>query len=238
MFMYARLYLPKDDPEVERLRNMIVAASYATLGSFKDDLAAEATKKIRDLLNDDDQFRMLLSLGKNKETAVGGPATFCLLSLIQQNFASLVREANLTDPKSAGPDGVEPYFNIEAFAFRDLSSFLHSVHGDGNAFHDAFVQFMFTIVMLEMLAFPWIAFTAMTPWATVFTTGWFWFVVGGMLDLGCDMTFALDGAVSINCRALLKEIEADIASAWFDSVPKLAKEDSVTTKTYSEEDST
>jgi hypothetical protein len=198
-----RLYLSKDDPAVDVIRRLYLASTWACLGGIIPGIREEAAVRVRELIQSDYHYNILLNIGQDGKP-IGGRCSFRLLAMQCHNFSeALDRYTELS--AQVKQMRREEFHRIAIDKARGIQGDLMDDFEDGNAMHVAYVQLMVLLVLMFLILLPWTRVEVYGWYTVVFTAGAF-AALGGMLILGKEFSYPLDGVVRVNARGILEQM--------------------------------
>jgi hypothetical protein len=162
MMFLLRLYLSKDDPAVDIICRLYLASAWACLDGIVPEIREEAAVRVRDLIQSDYHYNILLDLGQDGKP-IGGQCSCRLLTMACQNFSvALDRSTELSaEVKQLRRQEFHRVVIVEA---RGIQGGLFDAVEDGNAMHVAYIQ---------LIVFVVVCFLILVPWSRVEVYGWY-----------------------------------------------------------------
>jgi len=209
-FLKLKTYVSKKDPDFYVIRDLVIAASWATFGGLLPHLREEAVDRISILIPkgtlSDSDTSILAKVGRGGDP-LGYAAATTMLVMVAQRFENAVKRTG--EKRGLGDTVVQMQISEAHTNLMKLRGELGTIEtriDDSYGLHIAYMQMLGLAVVCDLFIQPWGRVDEFGIWVILLCA--FQFLIhGGMFVLGTDMYNPYTGYVRINVRKVLAEID-------------------------------
>jgi len=209
-FLKLKTYVSKKDPDFYIIRDLVIAASWATFGGLLPHLREEAVDRISILIPkgtlSDSDTSILAKVGRGGDP-LGYTAATTILVMVAQRFEKAVERTG--EKRGLGDTAVQMQISETHTNLMKLRGEFGTIKvriDDSYGLHIAYIQMLGLAVVCHLFIQPWGRVEEFGLWV-ILSCAFEFFILGGMFLLGTEMHNPYIGCVRINVKKLLVEID-------------------------------